>query len=190
VASRAADADAAAEPTPPVLETVRLVGRPISHEDFAVLSVLHHDPRVMATLGGIRSDEETRRFLDEKVGHWERNGFGMWMFFARDDSRFVGRGGLQRIEIEGVPEVEIGYTVRAEEHGRGFGTEMARALVEVDAPRHGLDDLVSFTLPTNTASQRVMEKAGFTFERAIHHAGHEQVLYRRRISASAASPPA
>jgi ribosomal-protein-alanine N-acetyltransferase len=38
--------------------------------------------------------------------------------------------------------------------------------------------VVAFTLPTNWASRRVMEKVGFTFERDIVHAGLRHVLYR------------
>jgi RimJ/RimL family protein N-acetyltransferase len=44
-------------------------------------------------------------------------------------------------------------------------------------------DLVCFTLTTNHASQRVMEKVGFRYERDVLHAGLPHVLYR--LSASA-----
>ena len=39
-------------------------------------------------------------------------------------------------------------------------------------------DIVCFTLPTNRASQRVMEKVGFVYERDITHANLPHVLYR------------
>ena len=38
--------------------------------------------------------------------------------------------------------------------------------------------IVAFTLTTNGASRRVMEKLGFRFERDIIHAGLPHVLYR------------
>jgi RimJ/RimL family protein N-acetyltransferase len=38
--------------------------------------------------------------------------------------------------------------------------------------------VVCFTLTTNRASQRVMEKAGFEYERDIVHAGLPHVFYR------------
>jgi RimJ/RimL family protein N-acetyltransferase len=40
---------------------------------------------------------------------------------------------------------------------------------------------VSFTLPHNAASRRVMEKAGLTYERDITHAGLPHVLYRLKL---------
>lgn len=45
-------------------------------------------------------------------------------------------------------------------------------------------ELVAFTLPHNAASRRVMEKAGFAYERDTEHAGLPHVLYRSRRSGS------
>jgi RimJ/RimL family protein N-acetyltransferase len=38
--------------------------------------------------------------------------------------------------------------------------------------------MISFTLPTNAASRRVMEKCGFSYEADFKHAGLDHVLYR------------
>jgi hypothetical protein len=36
---------------------------------------MHRDRRVMATLGGLRSDDETTRYLrDNLAAHWDRYG--------------------------------------------------------------------------------------------------------------------
>jgi ribosomal-protein-alanine N-acetyltransferase len=86
------------------------------------------------------------------------------------------------VEIEGHPEVELGYRVAAAWWGRGIATEMASALVAVARDRLGLADLVAFTLPYNLASRRVMEKAGFTYERDIEWAALPHVLYRQRLA--------
>ena len=41
-----------------------------------------------------------------------------------------------------------------------------------------MKSVVAFTLPDNTASRRVMEKLGMTYERDIVHADLPHVLYR------------
>ena len=146
---------------------------------------MHRDPKVMATLapagapnGGIRSEEETRQFLSGRLEHWERHGYGLWVFRDAADGRFVGRGGLHNTHVGGHDEVELAYALMAEYWGRGLATEMAEAIVAVAFERLGMTDLVCFTLTTNRASQRVMEKAGFEYERDITHAGLPHVLYR------------
>ena len=158
--------------------TARLRASRLSIADVATLSAMHRDPRVMATLGGVRTAARTRRFVDANVRHWERYGFGLWMFRDPDDGRFVGRGGLRHVTLHGCPEVEIAYAVSAEFWGRGLGTEIGTACVAV-AEQLGLPNLVAFTLPHNRGSRRVMEKLAFRYEREIVHAGLPHVLYRR-----------
>ena len=158
--------------------TDRLIARRFHLDDFETLRQMHHDPRVMATLGGVRSDQETRKFLQDNLDHWDRHGYGLWMFRDQAEDTFVGRGGLKHIEVGGHHEIELGYSVLAEYWGSGFATEMARSIVRIGFERLVLDSIVCFTLTTNPASERVMEKAGFVFERNILHEGQPHVLYR------------
>lgn len=146
---------------------------------------MHCDPRIMATLapagvpnGGVLSDEETRRFLPRHLDHWDRHGYGLWVFRDKADGRFVGRAGLHNTRVGGEDGVELAYALMAEFWGRGIATEMAGAILMVAFEQLGIAELVCFTLTTNRASQRVMEKVGFKYERDIVHAGLPHVLYR------------
>ena len=136
----------------------------------------------MATLGGLRSDEETAHYLRDNLDHWDRYGYGMWVFSDRADGRFVGRAGLRNTRVGGNDEVELAYALVAEYWGRGLATEMAKEILKLAFERLDLEDVVCFTLPTNQASQRVMEKAGFEYERDVVHAGSPHVLYRSKAS--------
>lgn len=153
-----------------------LAGRPPVEADWEDWRALMADPRVAATLGGLRSDAEMRAGFDRALRRWSEDGFGWWTF--RDTAgRFVARGGLGRVAVEGVSEVEVGYSVRASLWGRGIATAMARVSLEVGFGQLGLQRIVSFTLPYNLRSRRVMEKAGLRYERDIVHAGMPHVLY-------------
>jgi len=163
------------------LETARLVGERLREEHLDYQRAMDSDPDVMATLGGVRSENESWELLWSGLEHWERNGFGPWVFHARETGETVGGAALRRAEIEGRQEVELGYRVAAAWWGHGIATEMASALVGVARDRLGLAEIVAFTLPYNLASRRVMEKVGFTYERDIEWAGLPRVLYRRRL---------
>jgi ribosomal-protein-alanine N-acetyltransferase len=132
----------------------------------------------MATLGGIRSDEETGLLLARNLEHWERHGFGLWVLRDENDGRFAGRAGLRHVRVGGADEVELAYALMPEFWGRGLATEIVGAILSLAFGRLGLPEVVCFTLPTNAASRRVMEKAGFTFERDVIHADLPHVLYR------------
>ena len=165
--------------------TERLNAERLHDEHFDELRRMHRDPRVMATLApagapnsGVLSDEETQQFLRRHLDHWDRHGYGLWAFRDRTNGRFVGRAGLYNTRVGGNDEVELAYALIAEYWGKGLATEMARAILAVAFERLGMTDLVCFTLTTNRASQRVMEKARFGHEREVVHAGSPHVLYR------------
>ena len=164
------------------METERLVGERLREEHFAYQRALDSDPDVMATLGGVRSENESLELLRSGLDHWDRHGFGPWVFHARETGETVGGAALRRAHVGGRDEVELGYRVAAAWWGRGIATEMASALVGVARDRLGLAELVAFTLPDNLASRRVMEKVGFTYERDIEWARLPHVLYRLRLA--------
>jgi ribosomal-protein-alanine N-acetyltransferase len=171
------------------LQTAGLRLTRIHADDLDDLVHLDSDPQVMATLGGIRSADETAEFLGRQLTHWTAYGFGWWLMRERLTGRFVGRGGLRHVTVNGRGEIEVGYALLPEFWGRGLATELTResvrvAFVELHAP-----DLVAFTLPTNRASRRVMEKAGFHYEGDIVHADLPHVLYRLTAITWAAQSP-
>jgi ribosomal-protein-alanine N-acetyltransferase len=165
------------------VETERMVLERLRPEHAAGLSRLLRDPRVAATLsptGEPPSEAELIGRLAAKIEHWDRHGFGMWAALDGTTGEMVGRGGLQHTFTAAMNDVEAGWAVVPERWGQGLATELAHACVEVAFEHLGLLELVAFTLPDNVASRRVMEKAGFTYDRDIVHAGLPHVLYRRR----------
>ncbi len=164
--------------TPESFATPRLSARQPSATDFDELRRLFEDPAVVATLGGIRSPEQTRRFLDDALRHWKRHGYGIWMLRSKDDDAFVGYAGLRNLSVAGNDEIELLYALRSEFWNKGLASEAAHAIVEVAFGKLALASIVAFTLPDNLASRRVMEKIGMRYERDIIHAGLPHVLYR------------
>lgn len=158
--------------------TERLIATRLREEDFGELVCMHRDLRVMVTLGGLRSENETQQFLCKNLDHWSRHGYGLWVFRDQADGRFVSRGGLRNVYVGGNDEVELAYALRSEYWGKGLATEMAEAILQVGFQHLEMTNVVCFTLTTNSASQRVMKKVGFKYERDIVHADLPHVLYR------------
>ncbi len=167
---------------PELLETSRLRLERLKATHRPEVSALLGDPRVARTLspgGRAATDEEVGENIAAKVGHWERFGFGLWLLRDRGDGTMVGRGGLQHTFVGGAAEIEVGWAIVPHRWGQGLATEFARAAVQVAFSQLQLPEIVAFTLPSNLSSRRVMEKAGFTYERDVLHAGLPHVLYRR-----------
>lgn len=162
------------------LQTPRLLLRRMGAEDLDDLVRMHLDAVSMATLGGVRAPADTAEWLTRQAEHWQRHGFGLWTVHDRASGRFVGRGGLRHVAIDGRDEIEVAYALLADFWGRGLATELARECVRVAFDVLHLPELVCFTLTTNTASQRVMQKAGFGYERNLLYTGLPHVLSRLR----------
>jgi RimJ/RimL family protein N-acetyltransferase len=166
------------------VETARLLCERLRPDHAEDMSILLRDPRVARTLtadGLPPSEREVLDGLRAKVAHWERYGFGLWMVRDRAGGEMVGRGGLQHTYVGGSEEIEVGWAIVPERWGQGLATELALAAVRAASEPLGLAEIVAFTLPDNIASRRVMEKAGFSYERDVLHVGLPHVLYRRML---------
>ena len=164
------------------VETSRLICERVRDEHFGVLSRMLLDPHVWRWIWPQAcppTDQDLRESLKDKLEHWDKYGFGMWLLTDKVTGEAVGRGGLQWTYVAGLHEVEAGWAIVPERWGEGLATELALASAEAGFGPLGLREVVAFTLPENVASRRVMEKAGFAYERDIVHAALTHVLYRR-----------
>jgi RimJ/RimL family protein N-acetyltransferase len=157
-------------------ERLRLVRPTLA--DFDDLFTLHNDPRMRGTLGPPAEESEGRVRTQRHVDHWNQQGWGWWIARDRTTNTFLGRGGLRHQLVNDRDEIELGYGFIPEVWGRGLATELARESVRVAFEVLNLPSLTSFTLPTNGASRRVMEKVGFMFEREGYWADLPHVFYR------------
>jgi len=187
-----------------MLNTERLLLRPWLEADREPFRRMNTDPRVMEFFPKMLSSEESDQLFERIQRHFDEHGFGFWAAELRQDQSFVGFVGLAvpRFEAHFMPAVEIGWRLRAEAWGRGLATEGARAALRYGFATLGLDAIVSFTVPANRRSRRVMEKLGMThderddFDHPLLPEGHSlrrHVLYRidrrRHSSQHSALPP-
>ena len=169
------------------VETVRLIGEPICARHREGLTAILGDPRVGAMLGGPASPADVDAHIATMAAHWEEHGFGWYAWYERATGALVARGGPKYAHVAGRDEVEIGWTVAPERWNQGIATELGAASVAHAFGPLGLAEVVSFTLPSNAASRRVMEKLGFVYERDTEYRGWPHVLYRLVSTSSARS---
>ena len=152
----------------PQIDTARLRLRSWRDDDRPAFAELNADPRVMEYLHAVLSREESDAIVDRIEAHFELHGFGLWAVECRETARFSGFVGLAipRFEMHFTPCVEVGWRLAHRDWGRGFATEAAIAALSFGFERLDLDEIVSFTVPGNLRSRRVMERIGMTHEPA------------------------
>jgi ribosomal-protein-alanine N-acetyltransferase len=169
------------------LRTDRLLLRRWRDADRPVFASLNADPRVMEHLPSVLTRGDSDALADLIDLHFDRHGYGLWAVEIPGTAPFAGFIGLS---IPGfaaafTPCVEIGWRLAAAHWGRGYATEGARAVLALAFGELGFEEVVSFTVPANVGSRRVMEKIGMTrdpaddFDHPSARAGLERhVLYK------------
>jgi len=160
------------------LTTARLRLRPFTFADEARMHEIYSDPEVMRYVGHgpHRTVSETTAALRAYSDMLARRGYSFLAVEELDGGRLVGDGGLHPLGGTG-PEIELGYTLAREAWGRGYATEVARALVDHARTSLGVPVVVAQVEPANTASRHVLEKLGMR-EREVRTAyGRPHLLY-------------
>lgn len=160
------------------IETERLVLRRWHPDDVAALAAIVLHPEVAAWLGG-GSRDDVERAVERYEHSFEELGYGRFAVEDRATGELVGRVGIMRQDgWTTTPERdEVGWAVGHAHWGQGVATEAARAAIADGFERVGLGRILSWTLPENVASRRVMEKCGLAFRGNAAWAGLDHVWY-------------
>lgn len=161
-----------------VLDTPRLGLRRLTMSDVDNLLGIFSDPEAMRYYPAIKGSEETIAWIDWNLKSYRDHGFGLWAVIRKDTNAFAGQCGLilQR-DVDGLDEVEIGYSFLRSQWNNGFATEAATACRDFGFAELNRARLVSLIDPGNRASQRVAEKVGMAREKEIDRWGRRIQVY-------------
>lgn len=100
-----------------------------------------------------------------------------FLIVRKADNRFVGACGFKTAPVGG--RVEVGYGVSPSARGAGAATAALQLLTAL-AFEAGASEVLAEVLPENTASTRVVQKAGYAQVGSRLDEGHEFVIQWRR----------
>ena len=149
---------------PRELRTDRLYLRRWLASDRPPFARMNSDPRVMEFFPGPLSREQSDAMIDRIEAHFERHGFGLWAVEIPGVTTFAGFIGLSipTFEAPFMPCIEIGWRLDAAHWNQGYATEGARAALAFGFRWLRTEEILSYTVPRNVRSRRVMEKLSMT----------------------------
>ena len=169
-----------------LFETERLIVRKFKAEDAQPLYENHMDEEVGKWFPNecYADPEEARdaiRFYADCVDH------GKLPFVLgvelKETGELIGDAGIS--EVEGHPdETEVGYCIGQKHRGKGYATELLRAISDFVVSRFGISVIWGRVVYGNNASVKVLEKNGYQFVRKESGAeddpyGNGILVYRR-----------
>jgi ribosomal-protein-alanine N-acetyltransferase len=158
-----------------IARTRRLLLRRLSMTDGEAMDAVFGDAEVMRFGDGTKSPAQVRHWIEQWIEQlYDRWGFGMWAVLRRSDQMTIGYCGLSRFPNRVAPgETEIGFRLARPFWGQGFATGAVMASRDYALATLKLPKLVALIDPANKASIRVVEKAGFAYEREAMLAGYD-----------------
>lgn len=125
-----------------VIESERLLLRPMGAADVDDLLRIFSDPKVMASFGGILFDRpQMTRWMQRNLDHQAEYGYGLISVIHKADGLLIGDCGLGHVQVNGIDVVELGYGMVKLEY-RHLRHPHGRLLNE---PRTGLARIIGTT---------------------------------------------
>ena len=158
-----------------IFETDRLIIRRYTQADKENFFSLSGDEDVMRYIRAVQTREESEKFLKENIEFYSIHPkMGRWGVEEKLTAKFVGSFAI--IFIPGSEKIQLGYSLKKEEWGKGYATELTRAGLKYVFEVMKLPLIYAVTESANTASQKVLIKAGF--EQELIFKEGEKELYR------------
>jgi RimJ/RimL family protein N-acetyltransferase len=157
-----------------VIETERLVLRPLTGDDFDDYAAMLADPEVSSGLVEGTSGDAWRS-LATFIGHREIRGYSHWALIEKATGTFVGRAGPWH--PHGFPGLGVGWCLSRPHWGKGYASEAARAALTYCFEDLAADEVISLILPGNTRSIAVAKRIGHHHLRDTEYKGHTVHVY-------------
>ncbi|MGH2679903.1 MAG: GNAT family N-acetyltransferase [Actinomycetota bacterium] len=169
-----------------VIETARLRLRPFARDlsDLDALHAIQSDAEHMRVYPHPFSRAESRGWIERFVERQERDGFSLWAIEDRETGEFLGNCGPIRQEVDGVDEIELGWSVTPRRARQGIATEAAAAWRDRCFRSLGMDHVISLIRPENVPSRGVAERIGMTVWKETRHGSDRWVHLVYRVDAN------
>ncbi|TCM96574.1 RimJ/RimL family protein N-acetyltransferase [Paenibacillus sp. BK033] len=158
------------------IETARLRIREYTIEDLPELQQILADDLTMSFWPKPFDHSQSENWILTRGIENYQTGYGRYAVELKKTSEIIGDAGLLKLEIDGQPENDLGYIVKSDFWGQGFGYEAANALM-----MHGFEDLnlkrICANMPaTHYASIKVAEKLGMKLEKRFMNKRNRNIL--------------
>jgi len=151
-----------------VLETERLILRPLTDDDAPFVLTLLNGPSFLRYIGDkkVRNLEDAQQYiLTGPIATYERYGFGLCLVELKESTTPIGMFGL--VKREELPDPDIGFALLPDFWNKGFAFEAAAAVLQDARERLRLERILAITTLENEASMNLLERLGFKFQRIV-----------------------
>lgn len=145
-----------------IATTERCVIRELTLEDLDDLFALYAEDGMTDYTEPLYPYEEEKAYQRAYIDNMYRYfGYGLWLVYSAADHKLIGRAGLEHREYHGETELELGYLIGKPYQGKGYGTEIGKAILDYAKAYTGFERINTLIEDGNAASEKLSKKLGF-----------------------------
>ena len=166
----------------PVLETDRLLLRPFSYNDVNdVFECWESDPEVAKYMFWTSHNdiEKTKEWIEFEIGQIEKEDWFRFALVIKEANELIGT--VIIYYEEEVECWEIGYNLGKKYWNKGYTTEAVKRVIEFAIKELNVYEIVGRYAKENTASENVMKKLGFQYEKDIMYMCNDGKVEREGV---------
>jgi [ribosomal protein S5]-alanine N-acetyltransferase len=156
-----------------VIETPRLIIKPFTEPDAESFYELSNDNGF-----NLYPITKYRQPDIEAARTWIKTTAGKYGVWEKESKSLIGMGGLMPWTLDDESLIDITYRLRESSWRKGYGIELARALIEYGTQVLKLNNITATITPDNLASKKIAENLGMKFSRRITLKDVPTDLYR------------
>lgn len=161
-------------------ETARLEFRNLRASDFETWLPFYHNPLSTLYWNGLPQDPETacREYFDKIFYRYDNKLGGMNALIHKNSKEFIGQCGLLIQEVDGIKEVEIGYSILPKYWRQAYATEAAKKCKDFAFANRLTASLISIIHVDNIPSQKVALTNGMRLEKTTLYKNNPVHIFR------------
>lgn len=147
------------------IETARLILKNYNEDDLENIHRLKTNPMVwrFSSKAATTKIEDSIGYLQSLLKNYNESKCDFQALFLKNTEEYIGEAGVLSI-IKPCNRAVIGYNLLPEYWGKGYATEITRALVKYLFEEEKAERIEALVVADNEASRKVLEKAGFLEE--------------------------
>jgi RimJ/RimL family protein N-acetyltransferase len=163
------------------LETNRIYTRPVVASDATVWSEFFDSVEATEFFQPLpyeNNQEKAAFWIGRQIQRYADRRYGLQAIVDKESNAFMGLCGLLSQEVDGKPELEVGYHFIKKYWGNGFAPEAARLFIAYTFEHKLAESVISIIDHRNVRSQKVAEKNGLKIEKRTTWNELDVFIYR------------
>ncbi len=164
-------------------ETKRIIFRKLVPADFNQWLPFHQDPLSSVHWSGEHSDPHVacQNWFDATFYRYEKNMGGMNILMNKEKNYLIGQCGLLIQTVDGIQELEIGYSILPKYWNQGYATEAGRKCLEHVFDNRLSRSVIAIIHVKNIVSQKVAKNLGMSVDKITYYKTNPVYIFRINV---------